>query len=364
MTMIEYNPDRIRLARESEGYTQNQLAINLRLLSQSKLNKIENRQTVPSDDIIKEIADFLKYPVSFFQVTSGVIPYIKEYYYRRNLGIPQKQKMAFDAQMTIIAENIDILFEAIEIDIKLPFLDIEDEAITPERVAQKIRSLFGIEKGPIRNIINVIQRMGIIIHYIEPPFSIKIDGVSFITKKGIPVILVNKNASNSRTVFNVCHELGHLIMHYKYMVSDKRDVEDEANRFASEFLMPAESIKSYLYRLDAPKLCGLKTNWRVSIKSLIYRAKFLGCITETQNRRLMMLYNANKWTYNEPFEFNIEEPKLLNKVFNIYFDELEYSKDEILQLLKLTETRILSFYDLPEIRKHFSSKPRKLRLIL
>lgn len=45
--------------------------------------------------------------------------------------------MAFDAQMTIIAENIDILFEAIEIDIRVPFVDIEDEDITPERVAQK-----------------------------------------------------------------------------------------------------------------------------------------------------------------------------------------------------------------------------------
>lgn len=29
------------------------------------------------------------------------------------------------------------------------------------------------------------------------------------------------------------------------MVSDRRDVEDEANRFASEFLMPVESIKSF-----------------------------------------------------------------------------------------------------------------------
>ena len=362
--MIEYNPDRIKLARESEGYTQNQLTLNLKSLSQNKLNRIENRQTIPSDEVMKEIADFLGYPISFFQVSNGIIPYIKEYYYRRNLGIPQKQKMAFDAQMTIIAENIDILFEAIEIDIRVPFIDIEDEEITPERVAQKVRSLFSIEKGPIHNIMSVVQKMGIIIHYIEPPFSIKVDGVSFITKNGLPVILINKNASNSRTVFNVCHELGHLIMHYKYMVSDKRDVEDEANRFASEFLMPAESIKNYLYRLDAPKLYGLKTNWKVSIKSLIYRAKFLGCISETQNRRWMMYYNANKWSSNEPFEFEVESPRLLDKVFNIYFDEFEYTKEEMLKLLRLTEKKIVAYYDLPEVKKHFNAEPRKLRLML
>lgn len=148
------------------------------------------------------------------------------------------------------------------------------------------------------------------------------------------------------------------------MVSDKRDVEDEANRFAAEFLMPAESIKNYLYRLDAPKLYGLKTNWKVSIKSLIYRAKFLGCISETQNRRWMMHYNANKWSSNEPFEFEVESPRLLNKVFNIYFDEFEYTKEEMLKLLRLTEKKIVAYYDLPEVKKHFNAEPRKLRLML
>ena len=44
--MIEYNPDRIRLARESEGYTQSQLASKLSSLSQSKLNKNKRKQNI------------------------------------------------------------------------------------------------------------------------------------------------------------------------------------------------------------------------------------------------------------------------------------------------------------------------------
>lgn len=65
--MIEYNPDRIRLARESEGYSQNQLAGHLKGVSQSKLNKIENRLALATDEIIEEIASFLGYPISFLK---------------------------------------------------------------------------------------------------------------------------------------------------------------------------------------------------------------------------------------------------------------------------------------------------------
>lgn len=361
--MVEYNPDRIKLARESEGYTQTQLAVHLNM-SQSKLNKIENGLSTPTDEIISGISIFLGYPISFFKVSAGSIPYIKEYYYRRNLGVNQKPKLAFEAQMTIIAENIDSLFNAIDIDVKLPFLDIEEEEISPERVAQKIRSLFNIEKGPVKNVVNTIQRMGVVIHYFTPPFAIKIDGVSFITKSGIPVILINENGSNSRTVFSLCHELGHLIMHYKYMVSDKRDVEDEANRFASELVMPADDIKNSLYRIDAPKLYGLKSYWKVSIKSILFRAKALKCLTEPQYRRWMMKYNANKWAQNEPFEFPIDFPSILNRVFNLYFNDLNYSDEELLNLLHLTEKKTLAYYNLPEINKHYKAEPPKLKLMI
>lgn len=362
--MIEYNPDRIRLARESEGYSQNQLAGQLKGVSQSKLNKIENRLALATDDIIEEIASFLGYPISFFKVQSGMTPYIKEYYYRRNLGINLKPKLAFEAQMAIIAENIDTLFDAIEMKVGLQYIDLEMEEITPQRVAEKIRSFFGIGNGPIRDVVETIQRMGIIINYFIPPFSIRIDGVSFITKKGIPVILINKNSSNSRKVFTLCHELGHLIMHYKYMVSDKRDVEDEANTFASEFLMPEQQIKNQLYNLTLQKLISLKVYWRVSIKALMQRARILSCITRDQHSRLMSIYNKNHWAQEEPYEFAVQDPTLLNRVFELYFTSLEYTENEVLDILHLTENKISYYYDVPEIQNRFGKRKSKMYLVI
>ena len=362
--MIEYNPDRIRLARESEGYSQNQLAGHLKGVSQSKLNKIENRLALATDEIIEEIASFLGYPISFFKVQSGMTPYIKEYYYRRNLGINIKPKLAFEAQMTIIAENIDTLFDAIDMKVKLQYIDLEAEEISPKRVVEKIRSFFGIDSGPIRNVIETIQRMGVIINYFIPPFSIRIDGVSFITKKGIPVILINKNISNSRKVFTLCHELGHLIMHYKYMVSDKRDVEDEANIFASEFLMPEQQIKNQLYNLTFQKLFSLKAYWKVSIKALITRSRMLSCITKDQQSRWMMRYNANHWAQEEPYEFDMQEPTLLNRVFELYFSSLDYTEKELLDILHLTESKVSYYYDVPEIQNKFGRRKPRMQLMI
>lgn len=362
--MIYYNADRIILARESEGYTQAQLARSLKNVSPAKLNKIEKRQIVPTDEIMEEIAGLLGYPISFFQKQTGSFPYLKEFYFRRNLGIPNKQRIAFEAQMTIIAEHIDTLLDAIEMDVRVPYIDLVEENVSPERIAQKIRSFLNIENGPIRSIIDTIQRLGVIVHFFVPPYSIKIDGVSFITRKGYPIILINESISDSRKVFTIAHELGHLILHYKYMVSDNRDVEGEANLFASELLMPSIAIKTSLYNLDIQKLCNLKAYWRVSLKSLLYRANSLSCVTKDQYRRWMMKYNANKWYLEEPYEFSIEKPTLLNKIFNLYFTRLEYTEEELLDLLDLSEDKIIYFYGLNEVNIRFSKRSPKLKLLL
>ena len=70
-----------------------------------------------------------------------------------------------------------------------------------------------------------------------------------------------------------------------------------------------------------------------------------------------------------PPQVILEEPASFTKNFdkkrvNIYFDEFEYTKEEMLKLLRLTEKKIVAYYDLPEVKKHFNAEPRKLRLML
>ncbi len=61
--------------------------------------------------------------------------------------------------------------------------------------------------------------------------------------------------------FSLAHELGHLVMHYYFIPSEATSVEDEANEFASEFLMHEREIRPQLKRLTLPILATLKQQW-------------------------------------------------------------------------------------------------------
>ena len=61
-------------------------------------------------------------------------------------------------------------------------------------------------------------------------------------------------------------------------------MEDEADEFASEFLMPAADIASSLSRMDLRRAAQLKPYWKVSMGALIKRAHSLGKIEEFMNR--------------------------------------------------------------------------------
>jgi Zn-dependent peptidase ImmA (M78 family) len=50
-------------------------------------------------------------------------------------------------------------------------------------------------------------------------------------------------------------------------------MENEADRFAAEFLMPAKEIGPQLARMSLRRAAQLKPNWKVSMASLIYRAQ-------------------------------------------------------------------------------------------
>lgn len=139
-------------------------------------------------------------------------------------------------------------------------IDLED-GYTPETVAQYTRKYLGLKDEPVRNIFSLLERNGIII--IELDYDVDLfDGVSFLTDGGYYVIIINKNFSNDHKRFTLAHELGHLIMHTsnEFLISEYRDKEDEANKFASEFLMPSDAISN--------SLRGLKLQYLVELKDI------------------------------------------------------------------------------------------------
>lgn len=123
----------------------------------------------------------------------------------------------------------------------------------------------------IENVINdlesCVESFGVKVYYSDMQ-SFKnpndISGYSRVNKKGLPEIVVNGNQSEARRRFTIAHELGHVIMHWRWLNQPGQRLdgnlqevlfrkknynaadtlrESQANEFAAELLAPLELVK-------------------------------------------------------------------------------------------------------------------------
>ncbi|MNT04952.1 hypothetical protein D3C72_1395530 [compost metagenome] len=233
-----------------------------------------------------------------------------------------------------------------------------EEGYSPQHIANYTRKLLRLKMDePVKNIMSLLESNGIIIYEIDA--IDKFDGVSFVTDKGFPVIVVNKNFSNDRKRFTLAHELGHLLLHNEsyYPVSNYRDKENEANVFASEFLMPELQIKNSLRSLKMSDLGSLKNYWLTSMSSIIRRAKDLGCIDK--NRHTFFMIEMSRYGYNrkEPIDVFIDKPTCFKNSYNLFKDELSYSTNDFINFTALPVDIIEEFLSFDRLVKLKALKP-------
>lgn len=112
------------------------------------------------------------------------------------------------------------------------------------------------------------------------------------------------------------HELAHLVLH-EYSQRGK-EIEKEADAFAAELLTPLDAL-----RLQMPShptlsaLAMLKSQWGVSIKSLVRRARELGVVDDERAISLYRQISARGWNKAEPGYVPREKPRSLAKMAEI-----------------------------------------------
>ncbi|MDT1778728.1 ImmA/IrrE family metallo-endopeptidase [Acinetobacter baumannii] len=131
---------------------------------------------------------------------------------------------------------------------------------------------------------------------------------------------LNTSRTAERCRFDLAHELGHLVMH-KHGIIEGIHVEQEANAFASAFLMPRRSLLAD--PLKIPSLKGIlskKEIWQVSAAALTYRYNKLGIITDW-NATSIYKQLAQRGRNNEPNPIAHETSLLLSKIFQALAQE-------------------------------------------
>lgn len=356
---MDFNHKMVKLARLARGKTLDILSKDTKI-DKALLSKMESALLMPSDTQISQIATALDFPISFFSEDISEARY-SDFFYRKRVTMPVKEKDSIDAQIDIIRYRYDRLTEQVDIPETKIFTFPVDKGFTPENIANMAREYYEIGKGPVLNLIGKLEKNGIGVVYLDTE-SERFDGLTTYTQKGYPVIILNKSKSNDRKRFTLCHELGHIIMHFPFRfksdfyerIKDSKDniFEAEADRFASEFLMPSTEVFNDLQRLTYGKLSLLKQYWNVSKASIVYKAKSLGVIDQSRYSSLMIELSRNGERKNEIGGITIDEPKMLTKLFD-YYRDINYTDEQVCQLLKMSP------YDLDAMRKlHNGNKLR------
>jgi Zn-dependent peptidase ImmA (M78 family)/transcriptional regulator with XRE-family HTH domain len=343
---INLNPDMVKVARQAKGYSQAELATRSGL-SQSAVSKLEaGLVPQPAEDVPAKLAGALDVPAAFLMQQERVYGLPVSVHYRKKASVGQRLVEQLEADVNMRLLQLRRLLQGIELqpELSLPFLDIDEYNGDAAAIAALVRRTWLVPSGPIRNLVDYVERAGIIV----VPSDFQAVGVDGLTLRvpGLPIcIFLNQNMPGDRQRFTLAHELGHAVMHRL----PTPEMEKEADSFASALLMPELDIRSSLYGgLSLQKLALLKPVWRVSMGALLYRARTTGAITDSQSHYLWRQMSAAGYRRQEPAELDVpvEEPKVLSGVVQAHIQELGYSMEELALLMHVNDEYLKERYGL------------------
>jgi len=206
---------------------------------------------------------------------------------------------------------------------RLPQEDVPDLSdLQPEEAAASLRRMWGLGNAPIANMVHLLESKGIRVFSL--PEEIRNVDAFCTWLDGTPFVFLHTGKSAERSRFDAAHELGHLVRDVCTMRHGNKDdratkeMEVQADRFASAFLMPMDSVMA-----NRPPACTsgylikLKKHWGVSLAALAYRLRDLELVSEWGYRNLCVEIAKNGWRKNEPQPMDRETSQLLAKVFDI-----------------------------------------------
>lgn len=330
--------ERIKQARELSGLTQTELA-PLIGCKQSAIAHFETNRSLPSADTLKEIGRVTGFMPSFFERPLVVEFAAGSLAYRSKRSLTKKEEaQAYQYAVTMYEQAKEMSQK-----FNLPAARIPRITEKPELSARVTRAALGLSPDkPIPNLTKNFEQNGGFA-FIAPFIFSKLDAFSrwaeFDAER--PMIIVASGIPGDRMRYSMAHEIGHLVMHNPPKGSKVVELEKEANKFASEFLMPKDALKADLVTpITLTSLAKLKQKWGVSLQALIYRAYDLDLITERHYHYLFEQLSIKGWRKREPKELEVpvEYPQAFNKMVELtYSNTNDYALDWKLEPIKARE---------------------------
>jgi Zn-dependent peptidase ImmA (M78 family)/transcriptional regulator with XRE-family HTH domain len=305
-----FTPSRLGLARRRRGLTKKHLA-ELVNVSDRAITAYEAGEMIPQPPTLEHLAKALDFPVAFF---AG--PDLEEIptaaaSFRSMARMTASQKHSAQASGTLALA----LHDWISARFRLPATDVPrvGPGVDAETAAEAVRAEWGLGEQPVPNLIHLLEAHGVRVFSLTQECR-EVDAFSLWLHQPFVFLNTQKSAEHSR--FDAAHELGHLVMHGHHEIPQGKEIEREANQFASAFLMPAAGVLATAPR--APSIGDLiraKRPWRVSVSALAYRLHQLHALSDWHYRRLVVEISQRRYRTDEPQPIQRETSQILNKVF-------------------------------------------------
>jgi len=311
-------------------------------VSRATISNILNGKADPSFSTLAKIASSLE--VSQQELFSEP-PVLKSLRYRTNKNMSAREKASRDTLLFTVSDKLRV-YNQIEKHLKnRDWLNLSDFPRTPIEAAHELRNRLKISQdAPVYNFCGHLSSFGIKQFYFSFGLS-KTFGLSVNKIDGGPAIFVNTGTANvERWIFTMFHEMGHIILHpqsYDGQIVEedpKSKEEEEANLFASEFLLPAdvvhEKVKGTRGFSFIDKLLEIKKAYSVSYQTALkqYCMAYPRDYNEVLPKFQAMCKSWKKHDFKDHYEpnaldrkdFTFEDPAFRNCVYEaVKADDME-----------------------------------------
>ncbi len=309
----------VQLVRVARGLTQTELAKRAGL-SQGLLSKVEAGTVDLDDDRLAVIAVALNVPVARLTTSAptGAVLSACAFHRKRN-SLPVSDANRIRANLDLRRMQVETLLPMSQVGVNIERTSpSDDDWDNPETIALEVREAMGLGDEPIPDLVSAVEKTGAVV-IVADLGAARIDAIGSSPTGHRPVFMLNARTSADRRRFTLAHELGHAVMHQL----PTGDQESEADRFASELLMPSNAIRDELTQLDLPKLVMLKPRWGVSMAALIRKARDVGSISDHDYKQLNIALSTAGYRTNEPVPLHEELPKLVDHAIRQRLDNGE-----------------------------------------
>jgi len=358
---MDFQPNQLTMAREIRGINITELANMLEVTRQS-ISYYEQGKRIPHNSVLVKISDKLEFPIEFFYKRNVTQTKIGAAFYRTTASSTIRSRTAILRIGEIGCYGHSYISQYLNLPkLDLPFLDffLSKEVLSYEdieEIAQLTRQHWGIGNDPIKSLLTLMESKGIVIVN-GGAVGNKTDAC-FIPFSEINVVVLGekdaKPGSAFRQNFSLAHELGHILLH-RYITDEDinskeilRQIEREANAFASAFLLPEKAFLDTLISTSLDFFLSLKKRWNTSVAAMIRRCKDLNIINDLEYTNLQKQISFRHWKTNEPFDLEtpIQKPQLFQLSFDLLQEEGFISKNDVLFNLNLSANDIISFFSL------------------